>query len=68
MRRSVEALTFVRPDGSSNVEEAVINTLMEVIKPAGAMGIPGVYTNLDPGAPTELNKKGLMALAFPQPG
>jgi glutathione-independent formaldehyde dehydrogenase len=30
---------------------------MEVIKPAGAMGIPGVYTNLDPGAPTELNKK-----------
>jgi glutathione-independent formaldehyde dehydrogenase len=54
------------PDGSSkNVEEAVINTLMEVIKPAGAMGIPGVYTNLDPGAPTELNKKGLMALGFP---
>ena len=54
------------PDGSSkNVEEAVINTLMEVIKPAGAMGIPGVYTNLDPGAPTELNNKGLMALGFP---
>jgi glutathione-independent formaldehyde dehydrogenase len=54
------------PDGSAkNVEEAVINTLMEVIKPAGAMGIPGVYTNMDPGAPTELNKKGLMALGFP---
>jgi glutathione-independent formaldehyde dehydrogenase len=54
------------PDESSkNVEEAVINTLMEVIKPAGAMGIPGVYTNLDPGAATELNKKGLMALGFP---
>lgn len=29
------------------------------------MGIPGVYTNMDPGAPTELNKKGLMALGFP---
>jgi threonine dehydrogenase-like Zn-dependent dehydrogenase len=53
------------PDGSSkNVEEAVINTLMEVIKPAGAMGI-GVYTNLDPAAPTELNKRGGMALGFP---
>jgi glutathione-independent formaldehyde dehydrogenase len=38
---------------------------MEVIKPAGAMGIPGVYTNLDPGAPNEMNKKGLMALGFP---
>jgi glutathione-independent formaldehyde dehydrogenase len=54
------------PEGSKkNEEEAVINLLMEVIKPAGAMGIPGVYTNLDPGAPTELNKKGLMALGFP---
>lgn len=54
------------PDGySHNVEEAVINTMMEVIRPAGAMGIPGVYTNQDPGAPTELNKHGLMALGFP---
>jgi glutathione-independent formaldehyde dehydrogenase len=54
------------PDGSGkNEEEAVLNTLMEVIKPAGAMGIPGVYTNLDPGAPNELNKKGFMALGFP---
>lgn len=54
------------PEGSGkNEEEAVLNTLMEVIKPAGAMGIPGVYTNLDPGAPNEMNKKGLMALGFP---
>src|SRR6201996_959837 len=54
------------PNGSGkNEEEAVLNTLMEVIKPAGAMGIPGVYTNLDPGAPNELNKKGFMALGFP---
>jgi glutathione-independent formaldehyde dehydrogenase len=55
------------PKGSGkNEEEAVINTLIEVIKPAGAMGIPGVYTDLDPGAPTELNKQGKMALAFPK--
>lgn len=54
------------PDGNAkNEEEAVLNTLMEVIKPAGAMGIPGVYTNLDPGAPNEFNKKGFMALGFP---
>jgi hypothetical protein len=39
---------------------------MELIKPAGAIGIPGVYTDLDPGAPTELNKQGKMALAFPK--
>jgi glutathione-independent formaldehyde dehydrogenase len=43
-----------------------MNMLMEVIKPAGAMGIPGVYTDLDPGAPTELNKQGKMALSFPK--
>jgi glutathione-independent formaldehyde dehydrogenase len=55
------------PQGrSTNEEEAVINMLIEVIKPAGAIGIPGVYTDLDPGAPNELNKRGLMALSFPK--
>ena len=54
------------PSGSGNEEEAVINLLMDVVKPAGAMGIPGVYTNLDPGAPNSLNKHGEMALNFPK--
>jgi glutathione-independent formaldehyde dehydrogenase len=49
-----------------NEQEAVINTLIEVVKPAGAIGIPGVYTDMDPEAPTELNKQGKMALAFPK--
>ena len=53
------------PEGTrKNIEEAVINTLMEVIKPAGAMGIPGVYTNLDPGAPTRTQQKGLDGLGL----
>ena len=51
---------------AENEEEAVINTLMEVVKPAGAIGIPGVYTDQDPGAPTELNKQGEIAWAFPK--
>ena len=54
------------PHGNSNEEEAVINMLMEVVKPAGAIGIPGVYTDQDPGAPTPLNKEGKMAWAFPK--
>jgi glutathione-independent formaldehyde dehydrogenase len=55
------------PKGSrSNEEEVVINTLMEVVKPAGAVGIPGVYTDMDPGAPSELAKMGKMALTFPK--
>jgi glutathione-independent formaldehyde dehydrogenase len=45
--------------------EAVINTLFEVVRAGGAMGIPGIYTDLDPGAPkTALAKKGELPLAF----
>ena len=45
--------------------EAVINTLFDVVRAGGAMGIPGIYTNLDPGAPkTEMAKKGELPLAF----
>jgi glutathione-independent formaldehyde dehydrogenase len=45
--------------------EAVINTLFEVVRAGGAMGIPGIYTDLDPGAPkTAFAKKGELPLAF----
>lgn len=54
------------PKGTGNEEEAVINMLMEVVKPGGSMGIPGVYTDQDPGAPTELTKKGLIPWTFPK--
>jgi glutathione-independent formaldehyde dehydrogenase len=54
------------PKGSGNEVEAVMNMLMEVVKPAGAMGIVGVYTDMDPGAPTPINKHGKMALNFPK--
>ena len=54
------------PHGHQNEEEAVVNMLMEVVKPAGAIGIPGVYTDQDPGAPTPLNKEGKMAWVFPK--
>jgi glutathione-independent formaldehyde dehydrogenase len=55
------------PDGrTQNEEEAVLNLLMQVIKPAGHMGIPGVYTDMDPGAPNDTNRQGKMALSFPK--
>jgi glutathione-independent formaldehyde dehydrogenase len=55
------------PQGrTKNDEEAVINMLMEVIKPAGAIGIPGVYTDQDPKAPEPLNRQGKLAAAFPK--
>jgi glutathione-independent formaldehyde dehydrogenase len=54
------------PKGTANEEEAVINMLMEVVKPGGSLGIPGVYTDLDPGAPTELAKQGKLPWSFPK--
>jgi glutathione-independent formaldehyde dehydrogenase len=54
------------PKGSENDEDAVINMLIEVIKPGGAMNIIGVYTDQDPGAHSGLYKQGKMALAFPK--
>ena len=45
--------------------ESVINTLFDVVRAGGAMGIPGIYTDLDPGAPkTDMAKKGELPLAF----
>jgi glutathione-independent formaldehyde dehydrogenase len=55
------------PQGrTKNDEEAVINMLMEVIKPAGAIGIPGVYTDQDPNAPEPLYRQGKLAAALPK--
>jgi glutathione-independent formaldehyde dehydrogenase len=54
------------PKGAVNEEEAVINMLMEVVKPGGSLGIPGVYTDQDPGAPTELAKQGKLPWSFPK--
>jgi len=44
--------------------EAVINTLFEVVRAGGGMGIPGIYTDADPAAKTELAKQGKLPLAF----
>ena len=54
------------PKGTANEEEAVINMLMEVVKPGGSLGIPGVYTDQDPSAPTELAKQGKLPWSFPK--
>ena len=57
---------MARVTGDGQVQaESVINTLFDVVRAGGAMGIPGIYTNLDPGAPkTEMAKKGELPLAF----
>jgi glutathione-independent formaldehyde dehydrogenase len=52
------------PEDGEEHAEAVINTLFEVVHAGGAMGIPGIYTDADPGAKTELAKQGKLPLTF----
>jgi glutathione-independent formaldehyde dehydrogenase len=45
--------------------EAILNVLFDVVRAGGAMGVPGIYTDLDPAAPkTNMAKKGELPLAF----
>ncbi|MEH2108544.1 alcohol dehydrogenase catalytic domain-containing protein [Nostoc sp.] len=60
----LEAHGHGEEDGEEH-SEIVINTLFEVVRAGGAMGIPGIYTDADPGAPkTDMAKKGQLPLAF----
>lgn len=60
----LEAHGYGEDDGDEH-PEAVLNVLFDVVRAGGAMGIPGIYTNLDPGAPkTEMGQKGELPLAF----
>ncbi|WP_433468816.1 formaldehyde dehydrogenase, glutathione-independent [Spirillospora sp. CA-128828] len=51
------------PEGSAGEHPAtVLNTLMEITRAAGALGIPGLYVTGDPGAPEENAKIGQLGL------
>jgi glutathione-independent formaldehyde dehydrogenase len=52
------------PEDGEEHSEAVINTLFEVVRAGGAMGIPGIYTDGDPQPKTELAKEGKLPLTF----
>lgn len=38
----------------------MLNTLIETVRPTGALGVVGLYVPSDPGGPTEHAKKGQM--------
>jgi glutathione-independent formaldehyde dehydrogenase len=53
--------------GSGHTEEApaaVLNSLMEITRPAGAIGIPGLYVTDDPGAKDVAAKHGGLSIRF----
>lgn len=60
----LEAHGYGEDDGDEH-SEAILNVLFDVVRAGGAMGVPGIYTNLDPGAPkSEMAKRGELPLAF----
>ncbi|GAA5020503.1 glutathione-independent formaldehyde dehydrogenase [Streptomyces siamensis] len=57
---------MARPEGADETREepaAVLNSIIETVRPTGALGIPGLYVPSDPGAPDEQSKRGRLMVA-----
>lgn len=65
--RSVDAVGY-QAVGSGMGEGEVPNIVMEqciqVTRPTGGIGVPGLYVPSDPGAPDEKSAKGMMMMSF----
>lgn len=65
---AVDCVGFeARGHGASHVAEApatVLNSLMQITRAAGAIGIPGLYVTEDPGAKDESARQGALSLRF----
>ena len=65
---AVDAVGFeARGHGTASGDEApatVLNSLMTITRPAGSIGIPGLYVTDDPGSKDEAAKSGNLRLRF----
>ena len=62
---SVDAVGFEARGHGKDAGEApatVLNSIMEVTRAAGQLGIPGLYVTGDPGAPDEAAKEGSLSI------
>ena len=62
---SVDAVGFEARGHGKDAGEApatVLNSIMEVTRAAGKLGIPGLYVTGDPGAPDEAAKEGSLSI------
>src|SRR5690606_14206273 len=50
------------PDAQREQPATVLNTLMDVTRAGGALGIPGLYVTGDPGAADEAAKRGSLSI------
>ena len=66
--RSIASASRPKGQGSDgHVIEApavVLNGLMEITRPAGSIGIPGLYVTDDPGAKEKAAQQGMLSLRF----
>ena len=62
---AVDAVGFEARGHGKDAEEApatVLNSIMEVTREAGRLGIPGLYVTGDPGAKDEAARKGSLSI------
>ncbi|MGC2941210.1 formaldehyde dehydrogenase, glutathione-independent [Brevibacterium sp. FAM 24638] len=64
----IDAVGFeARGHGKDATHEApatVLNSLMDITRAGGSLGIPGLYVTGDPGAPDEAAKEGSLSMRF----
>ncbi|MEV5311041.1 MULTISPECIES: glutathione-independent formaldehyde dehydrogenase [unclassified Streptomyces] len=64
--KGIDAVGYQAVAGGTDREEpaAVLNSVIETVRPTGALGIPGLYVPADPGAPDEQAKHGRLMVAI----
>ncbi|KAI0029480.1 GroES-like protein [Vararia minispora EC-137] len=64
--RGVDAVGYqaVGSDGKTEQPNAVLESLIAVVRPTGGLGIPGLYVPKDPGAPDANSAKGYISFPF----
>lgn len=62
---AIDAVGFEARGHSGGEQPAIVlNQMMEITRPAGAIGIPGLYVTEDPGAVDDAAKQGNLSLRF----
>jgi len=64
--KGVDAVGYQAVTQGAGQEEpaVVLNSLVETVRPTGALGVPGLYVPTDPGAPDEQAKKGMLSVSI----
>jgi glutathione-independent formaldehyde dehydrogenase len=63
--KGIDAVGYQAQARKSGREEpaVVLNSLVQTVRPTGAIGVPGLYVPADPGAPDEHAKQGMLLVA-----